>query len=72
MLTRQHALKSSKQIESKSTLNNPADKMKSAKSKSTPSKSTGKSEEKRLDNEKLDEIHKMIRTVMTKLDTLVR
>jgi hypothetical protein len=42
MLTRQHALKSSKQIESKSTLNNPADKIKSAKSKSTPSKSTGK------------------------------
>jgi hypothetical protein len=30
--------------------------MKSAKSKSTPSKSPGKSEEKRLDNEKLDEI----------------
>jgi hypothetical protein len=29
--------------------------MKSAKSKSTPSKSPGKSEEKRLDNEKLDE-----------------
>ena len=46
--------------------------MKSAKSKSTPSKSTGKSEEKRLDNEKLDEVYKMIRTVMTKLDTLVR
>jgi tRNA threonylcarbamoyladenosine modification (KEOPS) complex Pcc1 subunit len=44
--------------------------MKSAKSKSTPSKSPGKSEEKRLDNEKLDEIYEMIRTVMAKLDTL--
>jgi hypothetical protein len=31
--------------------------MKSAKSKSTPSKPPGKSEEKRLDNEKLDEIY---------------
>ena len=74
MLTRQHALKSSRQIESKSTLNNPANetaKMKSAKSKSTPSKSPGKNEEKRLDNEKLDEIYEMIRTVMAKLDTLV-
>ncbi|CAB3998116.1 Hypothetical predicted protein [Paramuricea clavata] len=73
MLTRQHALKSSRQIESKSTLNNPANetaKMKSAKSKSTPSKSPGKSEEKRLDHEKLDEIYEMIRTVMAKLDTL--
>ena len=73
MLTRQHALKSSRQIESKSTLNNAANetaKMKSAKSKSTPSKSPGKSEEKRLDNEKLDEIYEMIRTVMAKLDTL--
>ena len=37
---------------------------------STPSKSPGKSEEKRLDNEKLDEIYEMIRTVMAKLDTL--
>jgi tRNA threonylcarbamoyladenosine modification (KEOPS) complex Pcc1 subunit len=44
--------------------------MKSAKSKSTPSKSPGKREEKRLDNEKLDEIYEMIRTVMAKLDTL--
>ena len=44
--------------------------MKSAKSKSTPSKPPGKSEEKRLDNEKLDEIYEMIRTVMAKLDTL--
>ncbi|CAB4000472.1 Hypothetical predicted protein [Paramuricea clavata] len=44
--------------------------MKSAKSKSTPSKSPGKSEEKRLDNEKLDEIYEMIGTVMAKLDTL--
>ena len=73
MLTRQHALKSSRQTESKSTLNNPANetaKMKSAKSKSTPSKSPGKSEEKRLDNEKFDEIYEMIRTVMAKLDTL--
>jgi tRNA threonylcarbamoyladenosine modification (KEOPS) complex Pcc1 subunit len=66
-------LKSSRQIESKSTLNNPANetaKTKSTKSKSTPSKSPGKSEEKRLDNEKLDEIYEMIRTVMAKLDTL--
>ena len=44
--------------------------MKSAKSKSTPSKSPGKSEKNRLDNEKLDEIYEMIRTVMVKLDTL--